>query len=477
MKKIIILLMLCLTLSFGTAGVFAGGPGAGADEAAETEYAELLANTHVEGNVLVVGLKPGETYTFTSSAPTNSTNYYFWSMLGDTDCVVRTAGSDTSRSVTYRAVSPGTVTLACVTDMETVTWDKILGRQKVDQDRTIDNWRIEVQGEPCTVSFNANGGTAGERSRSVMSGETYGSLPAASRSGYVFQGWFTQSAGGRSVSPSDTVSGDTTLYAHWAREATVSFDAAGGTVKPERMTAGVGMAYGSLPTPEWAGRAFDGWYTAREGGEKILSGSAVPGDITLYAHWAPTVTVRFDAQGGTAAGSKTVSVGHPYGTLPTPTRPNYRFDGWYTEATGGQEIRDSDTVKTGSDHTLYAHWTKFVTVRLDPGDGTVEKDSITAESGSAYGRLPTPTRPNCRFDGWYTKAEGGEPVSASTVVTAEENHTLYAHWTKFITVRFDGMGGGLTGSESQVRNRDDRYLTFPRAYREGYQFAGWYTQP
>jgi uncharacterized repeat protein (TIGR02543 family) len=49
--------------------------------------------------------------------------------------------------------------------------------------------------------------------------------------------------------------------------------------------------------------------------------------------------------------------------------------------------------------------------------------------GSAYGSLPTPTRPGHTFDGWFTAAEGGTQVTASTVLTNAANQTVYAHWS------------------------------------------------
>ena len=45
-----------------------------------------------------------------------------------------------------------------------------------------------------------------------------------------------------------------------------------------------------------------------------------------------------------------------YGTLPAPgKRANFEFDGWYTAADGGTEVKTS-TVYTGYPYMLYAHW-------------------------------------------------------------------------------------------------------------------------
>ena len=82
--------------------------------------------------------------------------------------------------------------------------------------------------------------------------------------------------------------------------------------------------------------------------------------------------VLFDANGGDLTDFyRFVRFGAAYGTMPTPSRPGYTFDGWYTSATGGTKVTASTVVNQG-DHTLYAHWTKsssttetYVVVFLD----------------------------------------------------------------------------------------------------------------
>ena len=81
-------------------------------------------------------------------------------------------------------------------------------------------------------------------------------------------------------------------------------------------------------------------------------------DVTVYLSFeCATVTVTFDPNGGSVSPtSKTVTYGSAYGTLPTPTRTGYTFDGWYTVSSGGSQVTSSTTVTTASNHTLYAHW-------------------------------------------------------------------------------------------------------------------------
>ena len=75
---------------------------------------------------------------------------------------------------------------------------------------------------------------------------------------------------------------------------------------------------------------------------------------------ASAVKVTFDPNGGTLnAGeeSKFVQPDSPYGSLPTPTRAGYRFDGWFTAIDGGEKVEETTVMSSRAAHTLYAHWT------------------------------------------------------------------------------------------------------------------------
>ena len=145
------------------------------------------------------------------------------------------------------------------------------------------------------------------------------------------------------------------------------------------------------------------------------------------------VTITFDPNGGTLnAGDETKAVQHngTYGEMPTPIRSGYHFDGWYTEKDGGTKVDANTSVATKEAHTLYARWSeaKF-NITLDPNGGNLANATKEVTYNSPYGTLPTPNRAGYDFDGWFTEKDGGTKIEASTVVTAVEPHTLYAHWT------------------------------------------------
>ena len=74
--------------------------------------------------------------------------------------------------------------------------------------------------KPYTVSFNVNGGdswAAGEGTKTVYYGETYGTLPKPTRALYRFDGWFTDTEFTTQITENDVVSftGEQTLFAKW----------------------------------------------------------------------------------------------------------------------------------------------------------------------------------------------------------------------------------------------------------------------
>ncbi len=334
-----------------------------------------------------------------------------------------------------------------------------------------------------TVYFDANGGSVSDESKSVVYGSSYGTLPTPTRKGYDFVGWYTSASGGSKVVSSTTVSisSSQTLYARWSViESTVSFNANGGNVSDKSKSVTYGSTYGTLPTPTRTGYTFDGWYTSAKGGTKITSTTkvSITSSQTLYAHWSVIIiTVKFDANGGSVStSSKTVAYGSTYGTLPTPTRTGYAFDGWYTSASGGTKITPSTKVSITSSQTLYAHWSVTTgTVTFNANGGSVSTSSKNVAYGSTYGSLPTPTRTGYTFDGWYTSASGGTKITSTTKVSTTSAQTLYAHWSiNTYTVYFNANGGYVSTTSKGV-SYGNSYGSLPTPTRDYYTFDGWYT--
>ncbi len=331
-----------------------------------------------------------------------------------------------------------------------------------------------------TVSFDAQGGsTPAPETIAVSYGEAYGTLAAATCTGYTFDGWWTAASGGSQVTASTAVStaANHTLYAHWTASGyTVSFDAQGGS-SADSISVTYDDTYGTLSTPSRSGYTFNGWWTAASGGTQVTASTAVStaADHTLYAHWtANDYTVSFDAQGGSSTESISVTYDAAYGTMSAPSLTGYTFAGWWTAASGGTQVTASTVVSTAADHTLYAHWVvSTYTVSFEAQGGSTPASFIVTV-GSNYGTLGTTSRPGYTFNGWWTAASGGTQVTAATEVTTMADHTLYAHWTaNDYTVSFDTQGGSEADSISVTY--DAVYGTLSTPSRTGYTFDGWWT--
>lgn len=77
-----------------------------------------------------------------------------------------------------------------------------------------------------------------------------------------------------------------------------------------------------------------------------------------FENYLSSHKISFDANGGTVSvKSKLASLNMPIGELPVPSRDYYSFDGWYTEAEGGEQVTEETLMTALTDITLYAHWT------------------------------------------------------------------------------------------------------------------------
>ena len=250
-------------------------------------------------------------------------------------------------------------------------------------------WISELQledGTSPTEFVPEKGGLYQETNQIVGSSFVLPSGP--SRTGCTFNGWYTDARGGTEITNSTTVpDGKFCIYAHWTGNYyTVSFDTNGGFVSTSTKTVSYGSTYGTLPIPTRTGYAFDGWYTAPNGGTRIYETTTVTitSNQTLYARWvAINYTVTFDANGGSVSPvSKSVTFGLAYGSLPTPVWNDHDFDGWFTAASGGTQVTSTTTVTQAANHTLYAHWTETVpslnVTRISHSD--IQQESIKVAS-------------------------------------------------------------------------------------------------
>lgn len=130
----------------------------------------------------------------------------------------------------------------------------------------------------------------------------------------------------------------------------------------------------------------------------------IASDLTLYAYWpANKYVVTLDANNGDVSQTSIIVTYDEIYELPTPTRLNYTFLGWYDSF--GKKVSQKATWKRTSNEIFTAKWTNIQnTYTFDPGDGECDVDSMVIDWDDAY-ELPIPKRTigllSMPFLGWY----------------------------------------------------------------------------
>ncbi len=230
------------------------------------------------------------------------------------------------------------------------------------------------------VTFDANGGAwrSDETMHYVKITDKVAAESTPVRNGYTFLGWYTAADGGVRANFEDTVYGPKTLYAHWAKNAAVTFRIvngtwSGGAAEDKTVTVVLypqadGTASGTLdasyvpqimlPAPGYENTA-GGWEQTPN-----TDPNGITGDVTYVYRFGSTgggsssghstrYTLHYESNGGTAYKDERCSSGTKVTLDKTPTRESYTFTGWYADKALTQKIT---SVTMNSDKTVYAGW-------------------------------------------------------------------------------------------------------------------------
>ena len=332
------------------------------------------------------------------------------------------------------------------------------------------------------------------------------------RDGYVFGGWYYDSACTQAVDLSQPLLGGASnyvLFAKWteapSKALNVTYAANGGQFADGNnvmlgQTDSNGIARQPL-APTRDGYVFAGWYYHSDGTDPVDFNQPIVGggkNVTLFAAWTPakqdkTVEILYVANGGTFFDGNDTMQGvtdtDGIARLPLqPTREGYDFLGWSYDRDGNDPVDFTKAIVAGSGHaTVYAQWKqnneKTVLYVANGGafaDGNETMEGVTDSDGVARQPL-APTREGYTFTGWTYDAAGTEPVDFTKPIPGGGQHvTFFAQWAELANNEKDVLyvaNGGVfaDGNETLQGVTDgDGVARQPLApTREGYTFAGW----
>ena len=233
---------------------------------------------------------------------------------------------------------------------------------------------------------------------------------------------------------------------------------------------------GALPTSTWRGLKQGKDYTDTEL-QSTYDGT------TMADTYAKYIDIKFDALGGKSSESKKSGyIGIAFDSLPTVVpKTGYDFAGWFTEKTGGTELKIGDPV---TQKTYYAQYRDHTySLVLKPNGPKDTADITKSLKYSELYRLPEDafSYEGYKLVGYNTRRDGsGENYSVNDMVlklTAEDNDTviLYAQWdllSDYAKVTFDTQGGNTISP--MVLKKGSELGTLPEPTKKNYTFIAWH---
>ncbi len=264
------------------------------------------------------------------------------------------------------------------------------------------------------------------------------------KAGFDFLGWSRQEGSTDYVDeiPTDTT-GNLDIYANWeTAQYLITFNPDGGTPSFTSKQVTAGSTYGILPLCSKTGYDFGGWYDGAGGaGALITSASTVEitDDQTLYAKWtAISYAITYNLNDGTnhANNPANYTILNTPVILSDPTKTGHTFLGWFTDSGFSQATTGITTGATGA-KTFYAKWeASTYNVTYNSNGGAEEPVVRKVMFGQQYAYnpdtsssqdLPTSTKADCSFLGWWADAAGEDTkITGNSYVETAADHTIYA---------------------------------------------------
>lgn len=314
-------------------------------------------------------------------------------------------------------------------------------------------------------------------------------LPTPSKTGYTFDGWYTQSSGGTKVSNTYTPAGNVTLYAHWTNvNYTLTINPNGGiwnnTTSNSTKTGTTNSKLSiANPTPKGYTVSFNS-----NGGNNVNSITSQ----RTFTNWSLSGSGSISGTTYTfGAGNATLTAIYNNGsiTLPSATKAGHKFKGWYSNGCGTTFIGNAgESYTPTSNVTLkacYSYYAYILDVYPNGGtwNGTTEKTRIEPLANpkpSIYGNtdytgkigstidIPNPIPPSGYTVSFNTN--GGSSISSITSTKSFNGWNNSSPGTFSGTTYTYGEGSGYI-----TANYKNNSVNLPKPTKSGYTFGGWYT--
>lgn len=320
--------------------------------------------------------------------------------------------------------------------------------------------------------------------------------PSGIDADYTWGGWYTD-AGLTVPYTFDTMpSHNLVLYAKWvAPTFNVTFDLNGGDgVAPTTQEVEKYKIATSVADPSRQYYNFDGWYTAKEGGERYDWSQPVTSDTKLYAHWSLkplTYTVRYldaDNNNNQLAADKTVT-GPALNYQQVVSESALAITGYRPDANSKSVVLDYDadnniitfyyTKKSAQvsyrvDYVLQDNPTVKVaeskSVTVDGSTISIKESAVTVDKDYLAKQLDTTPE---QLDDYYALTD----VESLTLTSSSDNNVITFYYvpydTAHITVNYLDMDGNpIVGQEplNTTRKKPSQYTVTHKTI-SGYTYA------
>lgn len=215
-------------------------------------------------------------------------------------------------------------------------------------------------------------------------------------------------------------------FSNMLRSHFVFFDANGGTVKTDKKLVMWNSEYGELPVPTRDYYTFTGWYTAAEGGERVLESTKMAEtDVSLYAQWKLNPVSDWVLASSLPDGAEVTDQKWTYTLTENTTSTSSSLSGWtqtgwkWKQTKSGTHYYSSFPGGFDTGNSLYSKYNKSA-LSAYGNDNTDTKRVVSSASFNTYIY-------------WHWNYTDCGNVSAQNRTISDQYTSKYNHFAAFET--------------------------------------------